>query len=581
MYRSQARFDPPAESFGAPSSLKSLQQQLDQAAYADAAAQLDALLRDNADQLTTIDGGLISVAAWIDALPTRQKNAVAEEYRKQFDAAARQALASLRQSPQATFVAFYALARRYPFSSVAAAAYVEAGDRAVLLGDALAAHTLFLLAQQSGWAADEAHADSLAACRVLAESPPASYRGRVAFDAAWYGRRDAVNFAKYFPLAIDHRFYLAGPRHMLAVSETGQILWRWASAEAWARNYVADRPPERGRGPVYAPVAFASAAGAQIIVARQPRGISRDSCLRAFRAADGKLLWSSEAGNTWDNLSLAGNPAISGRYLYASAVEFTEDSGKLVLAAVDLLDGRVVFKCPLGTMLDMRRAREDPRGWDDFWEQTEPAIAGDVVFMTPNVGYAFAVGRFDGKLRWSHAYADQPAAPAVRGRGFEEPTRLPPPTDPAELLRFNGTPQVCGNVLVIAPQDTSAVLGLDAATGHQLWRIDSPPAHTLIGHADRIAILVGDSIHGLDSATGKSVWSRTPATRLVGPPAIVGETLFVPTADASILTLSCQTGQPIDPKLPHPNFRRLLAIEPMRKALQEALMLPSFSVPAR
>jgi len=601
-FRSATRFDPPPESFHSPDSLRVIEDQLKRGQFPEAAAQIESLLRDNADSITPVDErGRMSVGNWLDLATARYLKDLTAAYSAQFDEAARKALDDVREQPTARAEDFYNLARRYRFSSIAATAYVEAADRAAQIGDAPAASAFYSSAQQRGWQPDDEKATIIAVCRVLTGEPPADlppaalkraanladkmnrYRGPLPHDAIWYMRSDGVGMAKTIPTASDGAFFFVAPRHILAFKENGESMWRYAAPEAWARGLAADRPNERGRGTVYAPAVFSSPGGPQIVVVRQPFGAGHDFGIRALRASDGKVLWSSDTINQTESLSFASNPAVAGRYVYAVAMEFNEQSASLLLVALDLMDGHLLFKCPLGTMLQMRKAREDPPGWDEFWEQTKPVIAGDVVVVTPNAGMAAAVGRFDAHVRWTRAYEEKMV---IIGRGrtrlFGEPDRLPLPTDPDELLRYSGTPQLCDGTVVIAPQDNPSAFGLDLSSGALLWKQDSPPATTLIGHTATLAIFAGQSIEAIDATTGKSRWHYSPpaSAHITGPPALFNGNLYIPISDSKTITLSSETGHPAPNATAPPNLRHLLTSETAKKLLDDAFILRTFSPPA-
>jgi outer membrane protein assembly factor BamB len=518
-FRSASRFEPPVENFRANISLETIADLLERKDFNQAAAQVESLLKSNADEITSGDErSLISISNWIDSLSRLHGKELTAAYRERFDAGAKGALDELRRDSTATPERFYILARRFRFSSIAVDAYVEAADRAIGLGDAQAASTYFNLAIGLGYKPDDDHAGTIGIARALVgeplgDLPPAAqktasnlaakmsrYRGPIAFDAIWYMRSDAVGMSKTIPAGEEGAIYLVAPRQVFAMKENGQSLWNFAAPEAWARGLAPDRANDKGRGTIYSPAIFSSPVGPQILVVRQPLGAGRDYGIRALRASDGKLLWSTDLITNLDTLSFAGNPAIAGRFVYATAVEFTEQSGQLLLVALDLMDGHLIFKTPLGTLLQMRRARDDPRGWDEFWEQTEPAIAGDLVIVAPNVGLAAAVGRFDGHIRWTRTYEEKMV---VIGRGrerlFGDGDRLPIPTDQNELLRYRGTPEICGSIAVVAPQDTAATFGINLTSGAMVWKLDSPPAPTLIGHQGNIAVFAGDSVEGIDA----------------------------------------------------------------------------------
>ncbi len=600
-FRSSPRFEPPAETFRAQTSLDTIQDLLERKNFAEAAAQIENLLKSNADEITSGDErSLISISNWLDSISIRHGKNITPAYSAQFDTAAKQAFDDLRKDSTATPERFYLLAKRYRFSSVAPDAFIEASDRATQLGDAPAAATFLTLAQNLGGKLDDDHATTLAICRVLSNEPPGdlpsaalkkaaeisaklkNFRGPIAFDAIWYLRSDAVGMSKTIPIGFDNVIYLVAPRQIFAMKENGQSLWNFAAPEAWARGLAPDRANDKGRGTIYSPAIFSSPTGPQIIVVRQPLGAGRDFGIRALRASDGKLLWSTDLITGADSLSFAGNPAVAGRFVYATAVEFTEQSGQLLLVALDLMDGHLIFKTPLGTLLQMRRARDDPRGWDEFWEQTEPAIAADLVIVTPNVGLAAAVGRFDGHLRWTRSY-EQKMVIIGRGREklFGEADRLPIPVDQNELLRYRGTPEICGWAAVIAPQDTASSFGLELLTGAQLWERQSNPTTTLIGHAGSLAIFAGDAIEGIEAPNAKIRWRYNPpaGSRITGPPAVVNNFIYVPLTDSKVATLSAETGRLTSTAPAPPNLRQLLGNESAKKLLEDALILRNFSPP--
>jgi glucose dehydrogenase len=266
-------------------------------------------------------------------------------------------------------------------------------------------------------------------------------------------------------------------------------------------------------------------------------------------------------------------------------VEFLEQSGSLMLVALDLMDGHVIFKCPLGTMLQMRRARDDPRGWDEFWEQTEPAVAGELVVVCPNVGMAAAVGRFDGKIKWTRSY-DEKMVIIGRGRerrddGERGRERLPVPEDINELLRFRGTPEICGETIVLAPQDSASAFALDLRNGTQIWKLDSAPATALIGKQGSVAIFCGDSVEGIEAASGKNKWHYSPTApaRITGPATVVGGVVYIPVTNSKIVTLSADSGRVVSATGNYPTLKQMLGNEQARKILDDAMILRTFGPP--
>jgi outer membrane protein assembly factor BamB len=592
------RYEGPVENFAEPGSLRALREDLAAGRFAEAARAVEAQIQNSADRLTASEDGmgLVSVGHWvdllIDSLAAGQRRGLEQEYRRQFDEAAQAALEGARKEEGALYETLYAVGRRYRLSSIAGAALAEAAKRAVRIGDAPAALAMYELARGSGWNAEPSDRQFIEACReLMAEEDRGAtarggWRGPIAFDAAWYGRGEASGMSRHLFYAADGITYAIGPRQALALKENGQTAWRWTATEGLAGMALADRARGRGRPPTFGPAVFVSATGPQIIVARQPRGTGRDFVLRAWRGSDGKLLWSSEQHVAMESIALASTPLVCGRYVYCSAVEYGEDSATLVLAAIDLLNGKLIFKSPLGTMLGMKRSRADIPGWDEFWEQTEVAVAGDTVYLTPSAGAAMAVGRFDGRVRWIAPYrATVVGAERIgrRGEGEERArTRRDAPREQAELLRYRGTPVVCGGVLVVAPQDTGAVLGLERSTGRQLWRLDTPPGgtHTLVAGTAEVAIFAGSGIRAVDARSGEERWEWEPAgAKVSGPPAMAGGALYVPSSDLKITALDPGTGRVAEGKGKPPNFRQVVASEAGKKALEEATVLRTVGLP--
>jgi outer membrane protein assembly factor BamB len=549
-----AAFAPPGAELDA-TALRSAEQEMRDAKWAAAAGHIDLLLKDSADDLAVVEEGrLMSMQGWLRSLPVDLRKNLAARGGAAFEAAAGEQLESLRNDRTARPEELYKLALRYPFTRAAATALTEAANRALRLGDLGATETYTRLARELGASPTEIRADP--------GSAAPRYVGPAVFPANWWERVDQINRARYFPQYAGGVFYLVGARGAMALREDGSAVWRWQAVDAVGRA-SADRPNAASRGTPYEPALVVGPAGAVMLVSRQPRPGVRDFCLRALRASDGKLLWSTESQPAAQDLSFVSNPAVSGKFVYAVAVQFAERSATLVLAGLDITDGKLLFQTPLGTLTDMRQQRQETSGWDGFWEQTSPAVSADAVYVTPNVGWAFAVERFGGELLWAKRYADPPH-----------------PLPPAELLRrYRTTPYAAGEVVMIAPQDSADSWGLSARTGQVLWHAGSASGQTLIGGEGDVAVTVGANLAGVGMADGRPMWNidaaRKPA--IAGPPALVGGLILAMRGDGSMLTVSCRTGEPAV-ALPWktPDFRAVVRSSAGRPSLMEGLMIGTF-----
>ena len=136
--------------------------------------------------------------------------------------------------------------------------------------------------------------------------------------------------------------------------------------------------------------------------------------------------------------------------------------------------------------------------------------------------------------------------------------------------------------MIIAPQDTPSAFALDLASGALLWKQDSPPAATLIGHTQTLAIFADQTIEAIDATTGKSRWRNSPPApaRITGPAIVLNGLVYVPISDSKTMILSADTGKVIANAPAPPNLTRLLATENAKKVLEEAFILRTFAPPA-
>ena len=604
-------YAPPEDAPDAAAELKGVEGEMDDGNYAAAARRLDVLLAGRSDHLVHLaEGTLTSVSAWAGQLPAERRASLAAEYARAFGPAAKRASDSLRERRDAGVDEWYALARRYPMTPAGGEALAEAGDRALALGDLPAAQAFYELGRSAGVVLDEGRAGRLEEVRrmnagVKAPAPAdlgkwsngegglPTVSGPLPFDAAWFGGALRGQRAKFFPAAYDG--------HVLLASWNGVTMLRAEGGEAvWASPNP--RPPARfstlestssGRGGVFAPAVLADVHGrAAVVIVRQPGPDGAERCvLRGLGGADGRTLWSTIATDPREDVSYAGLPAVAGRYVYSVAVRRTGPStAELLLSALDVTTGAALWQTPIGSVAEQgdgrlggrKNVRSDPLYLDGVAELSEPAVAGDLVIVSPNCGAVIAAGRFDGKVRWVGIYrpSDAPDARGLGAKPLRWATR-----DDAQLamrLRYKSTPVVCGDVVVAMPQDAPAVFAFDRAGGRRAWDSDLQPAEAfgLAGAAGNMAVLCGTTLTGLDaSGTGRRKWRYVPprGTALTGPAVVVGPTVIAPTTDGFV-QLDAADGKE---RRTHavPDFRALVETTGGRAAVTEAGAARAFGVP--
>ncbi len=635
----------PSVTFTDSPALDAIKSLLDRSNFSAAADRIDALINDDAEKLlATEGGGLISVAAWIDALPPARRRAVAAASREKFEPIARQRLEALRANPAARREDYYTLARRYRFTPSGSAAYGAAAELSLRAGDLPGAAAFYELAVTGGWLPDEAVSRRIELLQRIVDDgkpfpisepatqpatlpssipgahvpsrPSSPFAGPIPFDAPWTNLLAGAGQPRLFPFAADDRIFLPSARTVIALRESGQVLWTNVNGSPVAarpgaappRKFVVAGAPERIEGfrrpPLFAPALLFDAYGrAQLLVARQLASTARDVdnsfSLRAYRATDGRLLWSTESQPQLKDLNFTGTPAVSGELTYAVALAVTPsaDTASLTIVALDTLTGALRWQAILATMSG---PRADAAPWDSAWEQSEPCVAADAVYITPNAGLAACIGRFDGKIRWVRPYPTARREPATmrtrderraaidalrdyRQQRSNGDTPDAPPIDPAVSDRFRSTPALSASALIAAPPDALDVFAWDAATGRPLWTSPGDPnAVTLIGVTRATALFTGPTaVAALNPRTGKKVWRYDPprGSPITGPAVVRDGFVLVPTTSA-IITLRAEDGAFSQENLGAPFLRRTLNSDAVKKALEDAGAAAAFGIPS-
>jgi outer membrane protein assembly factor BamB len=596
-----SRISLPESTFAGRNQLQAMVLELRQHDLDAAMRRLQPLIDEHGDEL--MDGGKdgdarISVSQYLLAITQANRGEIRAAYDARYGAVAQRALADMQATAMHTPGDLCAVARRYALGSIAPTALAAAANRAADQGDAVSAAVLFDLAVTAGWhagGADQARSVAVhdivtgRAARATPSHTAFGDLGPLPFDAAWLGAIAAYPAPKFFPVAAQNLALLSSDRYVMAFKPNGLLAWNYSPPKPWGNASPHFEPGMSGRGAMHMPAVFVDADGVpRIVVARQPGTKLPDGCLRALRADDGKLLWTTENTADFNADSFLSPPAIAGRYVFAVAWESTPTSGAIVLIALDVTSGQPIWRCSLATVFDPIHNKDQWRNRDleDFWQQGPPAVGGDIVAVAPNIGGVFAVGRFDGRLRWMRPYHPTPISDSllreyndgrVRGRD------MIPPLSKTDYLRWTNTPAVIGPMVVAAPQDTDSVLAVDAVSADLLWENKMLPPVTLAGDSGAGGVplvAASDQIMALNPASGQPKWVYQPASgvRLIGPAVSRDGRIFLPTS-AGLMSLSPDDGKasPAGPGAPY--FHSISTSEAGKAALAGAGASTSFGVP--
>jgi outer membrane protein assembly factor BamB len=427
-------------------------------------------------------------------------------------------------------------------------------------------------ATAGGWVADP----SLA--KELHPPPPAvaGYVGDLPFQASWYGlrTRQAWGLLRSFPFAWGATIFVAGPEQVVAMKESGAVLWTGPSGAGVNAAEAVPAIVGVTRGPPFTPAVLCDAAGSpQLLVVRQPDSHGNGWVLRALRAEDGRLLWTTQAQDDYRGLVFGSAAVVEGRYVYAIAGEVSDQLDHLWLIALETTTGKQLWRCDIGTEsrinnLNRPTILQQAGAYRPWLNVSAPAVEGDLVIASPDIGAVIAVGRLDGKLRWTRGYQTlaDPTIPLQRQRDFAiaHPTSATPMI-PGLSLRWASTPAIGKDAVIVAPQDSDQVLALNLSDGTPLWQSADFPEATLVGVSGQTAILSGEKLSGVDCGSGAITWTYQDH-KICGPAVLHGDRVLAPTP-VGLVALSAKTGQAVPTPQPVADFAAAIAKEPAHGVL--------------
>jgi outer membrane protein assembly factor BamB len=613
-FAQNTNFTPPTENFLNKNQLDPLKQAIAQKQYADAATRIDAMMHESADQLFAIDGGsLISVRLWIDSLPQDTRLAIMPEYDKLVGDAAKSAVEQATLRPNRRPEDLLAAGADYPLTTSNRDAIAQAAMRSLDLGDTATATLLADRAKDLGWKPSAAQQQLLDAIK-----PAAAGAVPLAVATPWYANDPPIAAKRVIPVIANNVIFISTERTVMAAKASGELLWKYEAPKAEPMMAAAKFGFHR-------PTVLCDLAGVpQVVLVRHVVAGTRFGCLRAFRAADGKLLWSSESSPALSGWSLATTPAIGGRCAWVLAVDETQRPAPLMLMGVEIMTGRLIGQTPLGNYQNAPDTGDGGADMERLWNYAGVLVEGGDVFVSAGSGMVARVDRLDGKIRWVRAYPsvptqgdqirelarkalgehksrvalkqltdelrklspDNPGTKPPKPEKGEKEKGIPLPEDTAQLAdmysqqaRWQTTPVAAGNVLVVAPGDSPGVFGLDRSNGSQLWDNADLPKQSLVGIAGNVAVFAGPGLTGVDVRTGKAKWTWSDAP-LEGPPAVSGNVVRA-WAGGKLVVINAETGVVDGLISPGTTIAPVLKNEQSKAALTGAEAISTLLAPAK
>lgn len=579
---------PPGPDFQNTAMLQVIEVELQMGNPAQAGQRVAALLQDHAHQtLRGDDGRLQSVAQWARAWLAAHPQALAG-YREAADRRAAEAMRKVQQDPTHRHEALYAIVSRYPMSGMEGRLLLAAAQRAVAMGDPVAAGTYLDAIRDSHNAREVIDQPDAQALADAIQRIARDQSGRpIAFAADWFPAEFGFFLNRSLPHAAGGMTFIPGAWHMLAIDAEGRIAWSWADPDA--QPELRDMISRSGRGLIHEPAVIADITGTpRVVVVRQVKAGDHQLVLRAFAATDGRLMWSTAELPELASVQFLGNPSACGGSIYVTGLTETRLGARLILLCLDAASGREIWRTDVGQVMHQQlpAANTSRRGGSDqsfdpqpFWQQSPPAVQGRTVIVAPNHGAVLAVDRFSGEMLWARAYTPTNTPDASAWRKYGPRGRGKPPIPVSQLIRYRSTPHLADEVVVCTPADSAAVFAFDVRTGRQLWSAESEEASVLIGSDGQIVVLAGAQIAGWDLRTGAMRWIHPPAESNppCGPPAVYQGVVFVPTK-RTMLALSVTDGRRVDRPPDLPRIGRFVALQGVKQILEAAGLTAAFAV---
>lgn len=224
----------------------------------------------------------------------------------------------------------------------------------------------------------------------------------------------------------------------------------------------------------------------------------RDGFVYAVEAQSGKILWKFETGGR-----IRSSPAVADGVVYVGGTDGS-------LHAIGLEDGRRRWRFDTeGRALDSSRF-----GYDRRSIISSPAIDEGAVYFGSRDGSLYALEAATGELRWRSPHDDTSWSIA--------------------------SPAVVDGVVLDASSDARFVRGLDAGSGRELWRVETPSSvwpSPVVAGGTAWYVTGSGVLHGLDPKTGEVRERVDLGETTLGSPWISNGVLYLGTNAGSVLAV--------------------------------------------
>jgi len=328
----------------------------------------------------------------------------------------------------------------------------------------------------------------------------AQFRGNAAHTGIYNSTEKFENVALHWqyktngamrstPLAVNNKVYVgSGNGYLYCLDTTGKQVWKFAAGSGIHSS------PAVANGLVF----FSD----------------RNNTFYAVNAADGKLKWKKQLGETpayeWSFDYYVASPLVVDKTVYTG-------SGDGNLYAIDIQTGNISWQYKTGAII-----------------RSTPAFDKSHLFFGDINGVIYSIDAAGGKLNW--VFKGNGDTMHNENYGFDRKAVI-------------AAPAIANNIVVVGDR-AGYLYGINEANGEKIWEFNYNVSWILSSVAIKDSIVVtgtsdGAFINALNLYTGKEIWKFKLQAPVWASPIITGSTVICPANDGVIYGLDLLKGAEI------------------------------------
>jgi outer membrane protein assembly factor BamB len=219
----------------------------------------------------------------------------------------------------------------------------------------------------------------------------------------------------------------------------------------------------------------------------------------------GKPVWSTAGNPEWQDLVPANDPTWADGRVYVLALSRSQEYSPVFLVCLDAASGAILWNREL---VKAHTILGGAVAWDVAHQGNAVTVADGFVYCLTNVGVVECCDARDGMIEWARSYAQMSGS----------------------KVRPGSPPVVAGGNVIFLPRDSTALFGVERASGESKWNNLDCTAQRILGVWKR-QVFVADSRHisAVDTAKGTVNWDKVFPSALDAGASLSGPSLYAGT----------------------------------------------------